>query len=281
MRTVECRIAMQHLSAYAVDPRSEGAGLNLALDHIRHCPDCSRKIGYLVRALNTNAVDQLNCQVCQERLPEYVAATAPERATRGMREVALHLALCPHCAAACDELVNLVAVAQGERGTAPLVYPELDLKFIDPKRHWRLERLGRISRLVVAFSDELLRSLELPRQPDFAASGLKSEQPAGSKHPAPLNLRPLALIGEAPNRDVTIAIEPARNDPAHCTIAVHVGIPSRGGWPNLRGTQVALRRGDVEIAGEVTDAHGNAVFERVAVDDLARLEFVIERGADE
>jgi hypothetical protein len=66
-----------------------------------------------------------------------------------------------------------------------------------------------------------------------------------------------------------------RGDPTRCTVIVKVNIPSRGGWPNLAGTEVMLKRGELELDTQTTDAYGEAVFERIATDDLAHLIFEI------
>jgi hypothetical protein len=272
MRTVECRIAIQYLSIYMAEPESGDAELNTALKHIHQCPDCRQRIGYLVRALNTDIVDKLDCRVCQERLPEYVGVATAARAGAKWRAVALHLALCPHCAAAYDELVELTALAQGERGVEPPPYSVPDLSFLDPtmSRPWRVEGLGR---LVIEFTSELLAGLRMAG-PALAPMGLKADAPAAM-------LQPFTLVGEIEDQDVTITVEPMHNQPAHCTVVVRVDIPSRGGWPNLGGTLVTLRRGAVTLGSRATDDLGNAVFERVATDDLAQLAFVIEREVGE
>ena len=270
MRIIECRIAIQQISAYVAEPSSEGTELDAALEHIRKCLDCSHRIGYLVQALNTSAVDPLNCQVCQERLPEYATAVATGQTGGRWRAVAVHLALCPHCSAEFDELIELIALAQGERGTEPPSYPALDLSFLNPaiSRPWRLEGLGR---LVIEFTAELLAGLRMGG-PALTPVGLKTDAP-------PTELRPFTLVGEVEDEDITITLELERGEPTRCTVIVQVDIPSRGGWPNLGGTLVTLRRGAVTLGSQATDDLGNAVFKRVASDDLAQLVFVIEREA--
>jgi hypothetical protein len=271
MRRKECQAAVERVTAYLANPQAADAELDTALEHIRECPDCSSRIGYLVRALHTDAVDRLNCQVCEQRLPEYAAMTAAERAGRSGRAIALHLALCPHCAAVYADLADLVALAEGARGQEPPAYPQPDLAFLGPAPIGSLDALGR---LVIAFSADLLRTLRMPAGPAFAAGGLRSDQPA------PSELQPFTLASTAPDLDVSIEVEPVRGDPAHCTITVHAGIPSRGGFPRLRGTLVVLRRGDIGIGRSLTDAHGNVVFKRVPTEDLTQLVFTIERGSD-
>jgi hypothetical protein len=276
MPLVECHAAIARLSSYIAEPRSEGVDLDAALAHVRDCLDCRHRIGYLVRALNTDAIDRLNCPDCQVRLPEFVAAA--EQSSKKWRAVALHLVLCPSCAGAYADLADMIDLAHGRRGVEPPIYPTPNLSFLKPERPWELKGLA----LVIKFSAELLRALRLPDQPAVAASGLKSGAPAvaasGLKSGAPAMYGRYILAGEVPDENVTIAIEPMHGDPAHRTIVVQVDIPSRGGWPNLGGTLVSLRRGDIELGDQATDGFGNAVFERIAEGDLARLVFAIERA---
>jgi hypothetical protein len=268
MGTIECQLAIDRLSAYIADPALDRTEIETALSHVRGCPNCTRNIGYLVRALETEATDRLRCADCQERMVEYYhAVRAGQAGIKRWRAVALHLALCPHCALAYADLGDLVELAEGQGDVAPQTYPAPNLSFLRPPI-WRWDTLGR---LVIAFSKEVLHNLQMPAGPTFA---LKGEQPET------LDLRPFTLIGEVPDRDIRIEVEQVRGDPARCTITVQVRIPSLGGWPKLRGTHVTLKHGDIEIDNQTTDAHGNAVFMRVAVDDLAQLEFAIERGAD-
>jgi hypothetical protein len=252
------------------EPESGDAELNTALKHIHQCPDCRQRIGYLVRALNTDTVDKLSCHICQERLPEYVSVAAAARADTSWRAVTLHLAICPQCAAAYDELIELIALAQGERGLEPPPYSVPALSFLDPtkSRPWYLEGLNR---LVIEFTSELLAGLRMAG-PALAPVGLKADAPAAV-------LQPFTLVGEVEDQDVIISVEPARGEPARWTVIVQVDIPSRGGWPNLGGTLVTLGRGAATLGSQATDDFGTAVFERIATDDLGRLVFVIEREA--
>ena len=62
-------------------------------------------------------------------------------------------------------------------------------------------------------------------------------------------------------------------------VIVEVSIPSRGGWPNLADTNVTLKRDDLELETQLTDAFGKAVFEGICTDDLAHLVFEIKPRA--
>src|SRR5215218_8094421 len=128
MRTAECRTAIARLSTYITDPGAASADIDAALDHVRDCLDCRYSIGFLVRGSTLDQIDRLDCQRCAERLPEYVEAVVAGQATSAdWRAVALHLALCPHCAAAYTELSYMVELAEGRRGVEPPTYPRPDL----------------------------------------------------------------------------------------------------------------------------------------------------------
>ena len=273
MRTAECDTAIERLSTYIANPKSASAELDTALDHIRDCPDCRRRIGYLVRAAKMNDADRMDCQACQARLPEYVEALGQGvNNSATSRAVALHLAVCPYCLAVYADLADMARLATGRIGAEPPVYPQPDLSFLPgpvtrpARRLWRLDTLGRI---VIEFSADLLASL-LP-QPELTPIGLKSDA-------SPAEARSFSLAGEIADTNISVTIEPPGSDPARCTVVARVEIPSRGGWPNLGDTLVVLQRADTEIARQFTDAFGSAVFERVAVADLEQLVFVIERS---
>jgi hypothetical protein len=86
-----------------------------------------------------------------------------------------------------------------------------------------------------------------------------------------------SLKGAIEDLAVAIAAEEQRDDPTRCTLFVDVDIPSQGGWPNLAGTEVTLKRGDATLEARRTDAYGKVVFEGIAVEDLAALIFEIAR----
>ena len=131
---------------------------------------------------------------------------------------------------------------------------------------WRLDDLGR---LVIEFSTELVRVLRSPAlQPAYATAGLKSDR-------AQRILCQFSLKEAVEDVEVTITVEENQRDPTNCTIIVEVDIPSRGGWPNLAGTKVTLKRGELELETQLTDAFGKAVFEGVATSALPHLVFEI------
>jgi len=275
-QTAECRLALERLLAYLEDPELYRADVDTAIRHMKECPHCESRMGYLIRALTTDEVDRLTCQECQDLLPEYIQAEMDGRARESQwHPVTLHLETCPHCAEAYAALLDLTELAYGERGAEPPHYPVPELPFLRVKRaappqplkvDWHLDELGR---LVIAFSAELVRALQLPAyQPAYAAAGLKSDK-------SQRILCQLSLKAAVEDLEVTITAEERRDDQTRCTVIVEVNIPSRGGWPNLSGTKVTLKRGELELATQLTDAFGKAVFEGISTDDLGHLVFEI------
>ncbi|MCG8351756.1 MAG: hypothetical protein MI924_28650 [Chloroflexales bacterium] len=277
IQMAECRVTVERLLAYSDNPTIHRAEAEAALAHVRRCPSCQRRLGYLALALANAEEDQLTCQQCQDQLPEYLQAELHGQAhDLQWLPIALHLKLCPHCAAVCAELVELAAFADNAHGAEPPHYPGPDLSFLGHEQHtevvqsagipWRLDDLGQV---VIAFSTELLQTIRQVIQPPAPALGMrKSAQITPQRYQ-------FALTDAVKDLEITITVEPSRDDPQHCTIVVAVQIPSRGGWPHLAGTQVTLQRGDQEQETQVTDAFGKAVFRGIAVDALPRLVFAI------
>jgi glutaredoxin len=276
MQTAECRVAIEQLLAYLEDPNLHRADAGAAIDHIRECPHCEKRVGYLVRALTTHEEDRLTCQECQDLLPDYLQAEAAGRASQARwHPVALHLETCPHCSATYATLSDLIGLTFEERGEEPPDYPVPDLSFLRPEPAeipWRLDELGR---LIIEFSADLLRALQPPAyQPAYATFRLKSDQLRRT-------LCQLSLKEAVRDLEVSITAEEMRGDATQCTIVVEVNIPSRGGWPNLADTEVTVKRGELQLDTQLTDAFGKAVFEGMATDDLARLVFEIKPGERE
>jgi hypothetical protein len=222
---------------------------------------------HFYQAWATDEEDRLTCQECQDLLPDYVQAeTEGQSDAPEWRPLALHLAMCPYCSDEHAALADLLALAWGEAGVEPPGYPAPDLSFLRAERqegnkHWRLDELGR---LIIEFSAELLRALQPPTlQPAYAMTKAQS----------PRTLCQFSL--KTQDLEVVIAAEEQRDDPAHCTVSVEVNIPSRGGWPQLAGTEVILKHDELQLRTQRTDAFGKALFEGIVSDDLARLSFEI------
>ncbi len=263
------QMAIDRLLAFMQTPTLPRDEVDEAIAHIRASPAVLRRVGHLVRALLIADEDQVTCEECQDELPEYLQAEAEGHATMPRwRPVELHLDLCPHCTEIYAELHLLAALAEGGQGIDPPDYPVLSLAFLQPpqppKKSWHLDDLGR---LIIVFSADLLRSM----QPPPLLVGTKSA--SGSDTP-----REYVFTNEVDDLNVTVTIEPLKDDRTHCMITVDVDVPSRGGWPNLADIEVMLKHDETELDTCYTDAFGKAVFEDIATADLEHV--VIEIGQD-
>jgi glutaredoxin len=270
-----CRVASEQLSAYLEDPAHRRAEADAAIAHMRECPYCKGGLEQLTQALVIDEEDRLTCQECLNLLPGYFQAEpAGQAGEAAWRSVAFHIKTCPHCSEAYATLSDLSALAFGERGKEPPAYPAPDLSFLRPKLPeipWHLDELGR---LIIELSAEVVRAFQPPfYQPAFATTGLKSGQSRGT-------LCQLSLKEAIKDKDMEVSItaEEMKKNTTLCAIIVEVNIPSRGGWPHLAGTEVIIRRGEMQLSTQLTDAFGKAIFKDIATGDLARLTFEIKPG---
>jgi len=268
MQTEKCRSARERLLKYLEDPTSRAEALDLALWCHAQCPDCRQRFRQLLEDLLRNVdADTASCPY-EAWIPGYAAMEILAQADEPpWPEIAEHLATCNRCAALYAEIKALQGYA--EQGAIPAHYPEPDLGFLraEPQEStpwppfWHVDTLGR---LIVEFSNELLRRLPmLLYRP--AAAGLKS----GASSQV---LFEVALAESRDDLDVTITAErPQSGETGFCTLIVEVKIPSRGGWPNLAGTQVRLKRGQETLVTRLTDAFGKAVFPHIPLRDLPEI----------
>jgi len=211
------------------------------------------------------------CQACQAGLAAFVDAEVDgQPATSLFPVVAGHLATCAACRQEHADLRSLLGLerqGQLEQPPAPI---EFDFSYLaigpfsgersNRSAGWRLDALGR---LVIQFSADLLRALQPPA---LQLGYLKGDaQPSLS----------YALANQIDDLNVHIHVDPARRDPQRAIIEVDVEIPSRGGWPNLAGSVVTLRRGDDLLDEQETDPFGKVVFGDVPAEDLPALVFEI------
>ena len=263
MHTSECDRVAALLEASQGDLAA--SELASALDHIDTCAHCRHRLGFLSRALASEREDTLACEECQARLPEYLQAQADRQASApGWADIALHLRACPHCAAQQRELAGLLAFAHGEAGAEPPAYPEHTP--ITARAGLPGVLIDRLGRLVIAFSEQLLGAFQPARS--LAEGPVRSE-------PEPDQRRQLVVDQSSDDRLVTISAEPKRGTSDRWVITVRVEIPSRGGWPNLAGSQVLAQVHGVTLAAQLTDPLGNAVFDDIPGDALTSLALVI------
>jgi hypothetical protein len=229
-----------------------------------------------------------------ERLVDYLDAdlsgAAPEEFDPAVKA---HLASCAMCR---EEYSELKQLFQLEQGQSPVDLPgaaRFDFSYLagEPtaggglegapgggtsdgvEQSWRLDELGR---LIIRFSAGLLQTLRTQtQQPDYALVRSQAPTEVGYHY---------ALRQTVEDCDVTITVHETTQDNTErdmaqstemCTIVVSVDIPSRGGWPNLAGTTVVLKRGDTLLYLQQTDAFGKTAFRSVAAEDLPQLVFEI------
>lgn len=215
-----------------------------------------------------------DCPGCQDQLSAFVdAELGGEDAAAAFPAVRSHLAGCPTCRLVREELTALLSLEHAGQLAAPPPPAPFDFGYLPapatrpaadaPKRDrpWRLDALGR---LIIQFSDELLRSLQGPA---LQPSTLKSASAQAVQ---------VAVAGEIDDLNVHVSAEPTARDPRLIDVEVEVDIPSRGGWPNLAGSVVTLFVEGDAIDRQETDAFGKALFENIPADVLPRLSILIE-----
>ena len=230
------------------------------------------------------------CQACQAGLAAYVDAELAGQPAAGLfPAVSEHLTTCAACRLELAELRSLLELERQGRLEQPPVPGEFDFGYLqigpfaeersnldigdsqigpfaeersNRSGGWRMNALGR---LVIQFSADLLSALQPPAlQPGY----LKGNAPSSLSY---------ALTDQIDDLNVRIHVEASRRDPQTATVEVEVDIPSHGGWPNLAGSAVILRRGPDELIDEQeTDAFGKVTLEDVSVEDLPLLVFEIE-----
>lgn len=245
--------ALLTLLAFAERPGAPPPALERALDHVATCPACAAGARQLLAALGAAAEDRLTCAEAEELLPEFLAAPGGAAAP-AWADLRAHLACCPACLAALADLALLRDLAEGA-GVEPPAYPAPP----PAPRAWSVDALGRL--LV-----DLARAL-LPPAGSPALAGLKSG-PAGA------TLAEASVAGALPDLELHIAVE-GRPGSDLRTLVVTVDIPSRGGWPNLAGSEVALLHAGVELRRAATDAFGTVAFHDLSAEEVARLSLVV------
>lgn len=234
----------------------------------------SPSLSILQALFEDDAFPTVDCRACQDQLSAYVdAELAGDDAAAAFPTVQTHLAGCATCQLARDELKTLLAQEQSGELAPPPLAATFDFSYLTTApvappaksqpagQPWRLDALGR---LVIQFTADLLRGMQGPTlQPSY----LKGDAPP------PLSY---VLTGAVDDLDVRINAEPARNDPGRYDVEVEVEIPSRGGWPNLAGSVVALVVENEEVDRQETDAFGKTLFEDLPADALPGLAVVIE-----
>jgi hypothetical protein len=185
--------------------------------------------------------------------------------------LAAHLERCPHCQAELARLADFLA--EDVSLAAPAVPGEETSWQQGDGFRWRhLKETGQLVIQIVAEAlDRAGRYMSQGASPlvdQLAYGGLRSEDSART-------LGQLALMEGVEDLEVIIMAETMRRQADQCAITVHVNIPSRGGWPNLAGTEVTLKRDEIKLTTHTTNAHGQTVFEGIPTAEFAHLSFEI------
>lgn len=262
----DCEQMIEQLHAHLRPGGGAPTPLATVLEHLVICPRCQRAAGALVQALRLNVDDEITCEEVEARLPEYTLA---DPAGKEWFAIRVHLATCPHCAADYLELLALERVFEDD--AAPVVRPtgQPQLDFLPHRRQmtrptWRIDALGR---LIATFSHEVLSAMlaVTPTPLMLAVKSAPESRPAGS----------VTIGGETENLEATVTINERTDDPASCTLLVEVRIPSRGGWPNLAGSEVRVVIPGREELVRLTDAFGRIAIGPLTRDELAALTLTI------
>ncbi|MFN8459062.1 MAG: zf-HC2 domain-containing protein [Anaerolineae bacterium] len=168
--------------------------------------------------------------------------------------LAAHLEHCPHCQA---ELARLADFLAEEISWQP-----------GEGFRWRwVKETGQLIIQVVGETlDNVARWVSQPPVDQLAYGSLRSEGPDRS-------VGQLALLKAVEDLEVIIMVETMPRQTNHCAITVQINIPSRGGWPNLAGTEVTLKRNEVKLTTHITNAFGQTIFEGIPTADFTQLSF--------
>jgi len=268
-----CSTAVQLLQNY-FDRPNENDHLESFIQHSETCQVCSFDPTIIQEALQSDTVDTITCQACEERLPEYLQAEAEGvEVVAGWLDITLHLKTCSHCANEYKALQELISISMDDSSPVPIPFPTPDLSFLkqETSSHpqtsvdfWHLNDLGH---LVVTFSADILAAFVLR---PAALQGLKSGQ-------ARL-LYEIDVSDAFEEFDVRITVEADRRDAGLCTVIVNVTHPDLD-WPELAGSQVTLQRRKKDSVTQETDPYGEAAFPKIAESDLLHLIIEIKPGA--
>jgi len=201
-----------------------------------------------------------------DQLHDYIAAQlagAPYRAQ--FPAIALHLDGCVECAELYDRLYLAALAEQQAQLAAPAVLPEPDLTFLQPAALPTLlaqvqsafQRIG--ARITLQLTPDLLPAL----RPALATAALRAPTDEARYHDVLLE-----LTGD--EWPLTLRAYRDAQQPDTCLVEVQLTLPDRA-WPNLGDLAVTLHRQDKQRT-LLTDAWGLAVFEEVAVAELAELQ---------
>lgn len=287
MGMTACQQATEQLLAYVIDPSQDRAKIGPALDHLKSCPYCQRKVNHLISALTTNEADQLTCQECEELLPDYIEAKIEDQTDASPWSlVAQHLAVCPDCSAAYAELTDLMALVDSGPDVALPAYSTPDLSFLDLEsaersqlasdpnwlrvtldygQAWLERETGRWRQLWLSLPPLKHRSLDT-----LALTGLMNAEPRTTiPGQRILNIAP-PEAGFALR--LTVTPEPASTSQELYRLEVDLTLTDRLG--DFSGAEVTLLWGSSEQS-QKTNEWGEVVFSGLPDDQLASMDLKV------
>ena len=235
----------------------------------------------LVAAIQSDVEDHIDCTVCQERLPEYMAAQIGGDAQRlgnaPMIEVRDHLSLCPYCTAAYAQVSEWMSVGEVDAVPPAPSYPDFDLPVsalskppTQPPTSTSsfaagLQAIAAQGRRWVEDTRGGIYLLLDPR-PLAAAWAVKSGEES--------SLLAHTVVGEEeiPGWEVEASAFAGEVGSGLCSIEVAIFRPGAAG-ATLGGIPIALvvLEDGTTLAAQLTDVAGVTEFKDVSLDRLARI----------
>lgn len=279
MNIVSCKMSAGHLLAYLDAPAQHPA----VEAHLATCPVCRGKLARLAATVLVPQTDQLPCDECEARLPEYVQAQVEGRDPAVLfPEVASHLAGCSRCRRLSNELLAIGdLVGRGDlpravsrrppdlsflpRAASPrgrLAVPDRFREIVRRGAWWAQDQVQGLFLDLAAFS----QPLSLQPAPAWVARGEGTES-EGIVYQVALGPESLEDL------DVEVTVYHRADQPGVARVVVRVIVPSRL-VAGFAGSQIEMKAGQLTRSTR-TDDDGLAVFEEVPLADLHAATFTI------
>ena len=236
----------------------------------------------MLPALDENVDDTLDCETCQNALPDLIqmqqSGVAPNAEEQGrFEEVATHLVFCPYCSNALVQVLDWMSDSVSDHVASTVDYPQFDLDFLtgEPTSSKVEEQTKWAENLVHSareagkqwFEDTLggvyiLFSSQLQTRP---AAGFAVKSRGSGMQLAYLELGE----DELNDWEIDTSIIADEMDPTLCSIEVSL-YPLHGSEEIPMGMTIEMRYGDTIVRQE-TDARGGVEFSNVPVAVLEEL----------
>lgn len=221
----------------------------------------------LGRALRTQIEDSLTCDQCQAFLPDYVQAEqeTSEGIGQEQRLVAVrdHLALCPYCAAAYEQVREWLSDSLHDATPSAVAYPAFDLAFLEspasaaPPFAWPFALLQKRRQQGEQWLQDTAGALYLLFAPPPALAG------AGWAVKSAADTTPLARTvlseDDFPGWEIEATVFAISADLCRVEISLYAFVPLPD---DLSGIGITLHDGITERAA-LTDANGLVEFDAV------------------